>query len=50
MYLQIPQNVPHPQDEHLFDPGSPVHWVVFLLIPALMIAAYFFMRRRRRTR
>lgn len=48
MVLQIPQNVPHPQDEDMFDPGSAVHWVVFVVIPVLMIAAYFFFRKRRR--
>jgi len=48
MYLQVPQGVPHPQDENLFDPGSVVHWVVFLIIPALLIAAYFFFRKRAR--
>ena len=48
MYLQVPAEVPHPQDDALFDPRSPLDIAIFLVIPALIIA--FFLWRKFRSR
>ncbi len=47
MHLQIPEEVPHPQDADSFDIDSPLDMIVFIVLPLLMIAAFFFWRKSR---
>ncbi len=47
MHLQIPEEIPHPQDADSFDIESPLDIILFIVVPLLMIAAYFYWRRRR---
>lgn len=47
MSLQIPEEVPHPQDGGLFNLHSPWDVVLFLVIPLVIVGLYFFWRKSR---
>lgn len=46
MILQIPHEIPHPNDGDLFNIQSPLDIVIYIVIPLLIVAYFFFWRRR----
>jgi len=44
--MQIPTEVPKPQNNSPIDPSSPIELVIFIILPILLIIVYFVNRRR----
>ncbi len=46
--MQIPTEVPKPQNNSPIDPSSPVELFVFIVLPIILIAVYIIARNRKR--
>lgn len=44
--MQVPKEVPTPQNNTPIDPSSPIELFVFILLPILLITVYFINRKR----
>lgn len=45
--MQIPTNVPKPQNNTPIDPSSPIELFIFILLPILLIVVYFIVRSKK---
>lgn len=43
--MQIPIEVPKPQNNTPIDPSSPIELLIFILLPTLLIIVYFINRK-----
>lgn len=44
--MQIPTDVPKPQNNTPIDPSSPIELIIFIVLPILLIIVYFVNRKR----
>lgn len=44
--LQIPREVPHPDNNTPLDLSNPFEVIVYIVIPLLLIVMYFFLRKK----
>ncbi|AWH75409.1 adenylosuccinate synthetase [Dokdonia sp. Dokd-P16] len=44
--MQIPTDVPKPQNNSPIDPSSPIELLIFIVLPVLLIIVYFVNRKR----
>ena len=44
--LQIPRDVPHPDNNTPLDLSNPFEVIIYVVIPVLLIVLYFFLRKR----
>lgn len=47
--LQIPTEVPHPDNNSPLDISNPFEVIVYIVIPLVLIVLYFFLRKKRRS-
>lgn len=45
--MQIPTNIPKPQNNTPIDPSSPIELFIFILLPILLIVVYFIVRSKK---
>lgn len=45
--MQIPTNVPKPQNNTPINPSSPIELFIFILLPILLIVVYFIVRSKK---
>ncbi len=48
--MQIPTDVPKPQNNNPIDPSSPIELIVYIILPILLIVTYIIIRRRQRNK
>lgn len=46
--VQIPREVPHPDNNTPLDLSNPFEVIIYIVIPVLLIGLYFFLRKRNR--
>jgi len=46
--LQIPTEVPHPDNNTPLDFSNPFELIVYIIIPVAMLLFYFFLRKKRK--
>jgi len=46
--IQIPREVPHPDNNTPLDFSNPFELVVYIIIPITLIVLYFFLRKKRK--
>lgn len=46
--IQIPREVPHPDNNTPIDFSNPFDIIVYIVIPVLLLFLYFFLRKKRR--
>ncbi|ANH60798.1 MAG: hypothetical protein ACJAZZ_000496 [Dokdonia donghaensis] len=44
--MQIPTDIPKPQNNSPIDPSSPLELIIFIALPILLIVVYFVNRKR----
>ncbi len=44
--MQIPTDIPKPQNNTPIDPSSPLEVIIFIALPILLIVVYFVNRKR----
>ncbi|WP_298348661.1 adenylosuccinate synthetase [uncultured Dokdonia sp.] len=44
--MQIPTDIPKPQNNSPIDPSSPLELIIFIVLPILLIVVYFVNRKR----
>lgn len=45
--LQIPTEVPHPDNNTPLDVTNPFEIIVYIIIPIVLLVLYFFLRKKR---
>jgi len=48
-FLQIPREVPHPDNNAPLDFSNPFELIVYIIIPITLIVLYFFLRKKRKS-
>ncbi|MFC4690758.1 adenylosuccinate synthetase [Dokdonia genika] len=48
--MQIPTDIPKPQNNSPIDPSSPLELIIFIALPILLIVVYFVNRKRVRNK
>lgn len=46
--MQIPREVPHPDNNAPLDVSNPFELIVYIVIPIILIVLYFFLRKKRK--
>jgi preprotein translocase subunit YajC len=46
--LQIPREVPHPDNNMPLDLSNPFEVIIYIVIPVLLIVMYFFLRKKKK--
>ncbi len=48
--LQIPREVPHPDNNTPLDFSNPFEVIIYIVIPVLLIVMYFFLRKKKHSK
>ena len=47
LFIQIPREVPHPDNNTPLDLSNPFEIIVYIVIPIVLLVLYFFLRKKR---